>query len=90
MPIAIRNTLLLVLSGAATRLARWLVGLDKRYVADVDLGVRTSTGDVEGDVVEEALQAWPGALLLVTHDAPLAAAVCTETWRLEHGALRTV
>jgi tRNA pseudouridine55 synthase len=45
--------LLLVLSGAATRLARWLVGLDKRYVTDVDLGARTSTGDVEGDVVEE-------------------------------------
>src|SRR5262245_33151344 len=46
--------LLLVLSGAATRLARWLVGLDKRYVTEVDLGARTSTGDVEGDVVEEA------------------------------------
>jgi tRNA pseudouridine55 synthase len=46
--------LLLVLSGTATRLARWLVGLDKRYVTDVDLAVRTSTGDVEGDVVEES------------------------------------
>src|SRR5438093_3323910 len=46
--------LLLVLSGAATRLARWLVGLDKRYVTDVDLAARTSTGDVEGEVVEEA------------------------------------
>jgi tRNA pseudouridine55 synthase len=45
--------LLLVLSGAATRLARWLVGLDKRYVTEVDLGARTSTGDVEGDLVEE-------------------------------------
>ena len=29
--------LLLVLSGAATRLAPWLVGLDKRYVTEVDL-----------------------------------------------------
>lgn len=46
--------LLIVLSGAATRLARWLVGLDKRYVTDVDLVTRTSTGDVEGEVVEEA------------------------------------
>jgi tRNA pseudouridine55 synthase len=46
--------LLLVLSGAATRLARWLVGLDKRYVTDVDLRARTSTGDIEGEVVEEA------------------------------------
>ena len=45
--------LLLVLSGAATRLARFLVGLDKRYVTDVDLRGRTSTGDVEGEVVEE-------------------------------------
>jgi tRNA pseudouridine55 synthase len=45
--------LLLVLSGAATRLAPWLVGLDKRYVTEVDLAARTSTGDVEGDVIEE-------------------------------------
>lgn len=45
--------LLLVLSGAATRLAPWLVGLDKRYLADVDLTVRTSTGDTEGEVVAE-------------------------------------
>ena len=45
--------LLLVLSGAATRLAPWLVGLDKRYVTDVDLSARTSTGDVEGEVIEQ-------------------------------------
>ncbi len=45
--------LLLVLSGAATRLAPWLVGLDKRYVTDVDLSARTSTGDPEGEVVEQ-------------------------------------
>jgi tRNA pseudouridine55 synthase len=45
--------LLLVLSGAATRLAPWLVGLDKRYLADVDLTARTSTGDTEGEVVAE-------------------------------------
>jgi tRNA pseudouridine55 synthase len=45
--------LLLVLSGAATRLAPWLVGLDKRYVTEVDLAARTSTGDVEGDVIEQ-------------------------------------
>ena len=29
------------------------VGLDKRYVTDVALTARTSTGDPEGDVVEE-------------------------------------
>src|SRR5439155_10939825 len=45
--------LLLVLSGAATRLAPWLVGLDKRYLTEIDLTARTSTGDPEGDVVEE-------------------------------------
>ncbi len=45
--------LLLLLSGAATKLASCFVGLDKRYVTDVDLSARTSTGDPEGDVVEE-------------------------------------
>ncbi len=44
--------LLLVLSGSATKLASCFVGLDKRYVAEVDLTARTSTGDPEGDVVE--------------------------------------
>jgi tRNA pseudouridine55 synthase len=43
--------LLLVLSGTATKLASCFVGLDKRYVTDVDLGTRTSTGDPEGEVV---------------------------------------
>jgi tRNA pseudouridine55 synthase len=46
--------LLLVLSGAATRLAPWLVGLDKRYLTDVDLTARTATGDPEGEIVEES------------------------------------
>jgi tRNA pseudouridine55 synthase len=44
--------LLLVLSGAATRLASRFVGLDKRYLTDVDLTARTATGDPEGAVVE--------------------------------------
>jgi tRNA pseudouridine55 synthase len=44
--------LLLVLSGSATKLASCFVGLDKRYVTDVDLHARTSTGDPEGEVVE--------------------------------------
>jgi tRNA pseudouridine55 synthase len=44
--------LLLLLSGSATKLASCFVGLDKRYVADVDLTARTSTGDPEGTVVE--------------------------------------
>jgi tRNA pseudouridine55 synthase len=44
--------LLLLLSGRATKLMPWFVGLDKRYVTDVDLTARTSTGDPEGKVVE--------------------------------------
>lgn len=44
--------LLVVLSGTATKLASCFVGLDKRYVTEVDLTARTSTGDPEGEVVE--------------------------------------
>ena len=44
--------LLLLLSCSATKLASCFVGLDKRYVTDVDLTARTSTGDPEGDVSE--------------------------------------
>jgi tRNA pseudouridine55 synthase len=43
--------LLIVLSGTATKLASCFVGLDKRYLTDVDLTARTSTGDPEGEVV---------------------------------------
>ena len=45
--------LLLLLSGRATKLAPWLVGLDKRYLTEVDLTCRTSTGDPEGEVAEQ-------------------------------------
>jgi tRNA pseudouridine55 synthase len=44
--------LLLVLSGSATKLASCFVGLDKRYLTDVDLSARTSTGDSEAEIVE--------------------------------------
>jgi tRNA pseudouridine55 synthase len=44
--------LLLLLSGRTTKLARCLVGLDKRYLTEIDLRCRTSTGDPEGEVVE--------------------------------------
>jgi tRNA pseudouridine55 synthase len=46
--------LLLVLSGSATKLASCFVGLDKRYLTDVDLTAVTDTGDREGSVVGEA------------------------------------
>src|SRR5882757_8810638 len=49
--------LLVLLSGAATRLAPCFVGLDKRYVTEVVLTATTTTGDPEGDVED-------------SHDAP--------------------
>ena len=45
--------LLLCLLGSSTRLARYLVGLDKRYETEIRLGLRTTTGDGEGEVLEE-------------------------------------
>ncbi len=45
--------LLVVLSGSATKLAGSFARLDKRYVTEVDLTSTTSTGDPEGEVVEE-------------------------------------
>jgi tRNA pseudouridine55 synthase len=44
--------LLVLLSGSATRLAPSFVKLDKRYLTDIDLTARTTTGDPEGDVLE--------------------------------------
>jgi tRNA pseudouridine55 synthase len=49
--------LLVLLSGAATKLAPCFSGLDKRYLADLDLTATTSTGDPEGEILER-------------HDAP--------------------
>jgi tRNA pseudouridine55 synthase len=45
--------LLLLLSGAATKLASCFVGLDKRYLTDVDLSSRTTTGDPEGEMLDQ-------------------------------------
>ena len=45
--------LLLLLSGSATRLQQRFVGLDKRYLTEVDLTARTSTGDPEGEQLDE-------------------------------------
>jgi tRNA pseudouridine55 synthase len=44
--------LLILLSGRSTKLMPCFVGLDKRYVTEIDLTARTSTGDPEGKVVE--------------------------------------
>jgi tRNA pseudouridine55 synthase len=45
--------LLLLLSGASTRLQPRFVGLPKRYETAVDLTARTSTGDLEGEALEK-------------------------------------
>ncbi len=45
--------LLLLLSGAATKLQPRFVGLDKRYATEIDLAARTATGDPEGAVLDE-------------------------------------
>jgi tRNA pseudouridine55 synthase len=44
--------LLLVLLGRSTKLAQRFVGLDKRYLTEIDLSGRTSTGDPEGELVD--------------------------------------
>jgi tRNA pseudouridine55 synthase len=61
--------LLLVLSGAATKLASCFVGLDKRYLTDVDLTALTDTGDREGQLVERGEA--PGASELERRLEPL-------------------
>jgi len=43
--------LLVLLSGRSTKIAPKLVGLDKRYLTEIDLSARTSTGDPEGEVI---------------------------------------
>jgi tRNA pseudouridine55 synthase len=45
--------LLLVLLGRFTKEQNRFVGLDKRYLTKIDLSARTTTGDPEGDVVED-------------------------------------
>ena len=44
--------LLILLSGRATTMASCFVGLPKRYLTDVDLSRRTTTGDPEGEPLE--------------------------------------
>jgi tRNA pseudouridine55 synthase len=63
--------LLLVLLGRGTRLARYLVGLDKRYRTEIRLGLRTSTGDGEGEVVEETPIATERQLLALEGEVEL-------------------
>lgn len=43
-----------VLFGEATKFSSFLLDADKEYLADVRLGVRTTTGDAEGEVVSRS------------------------------------
>ena len=63
--------LLLVLLGRGTRLARYLVGLDKRYRTEIRLGLRTSTADGEGEAVEETPAATEREILALEGDVDL-------------------
>jgi tRNA pseudouridine55 synthase len=56
--------LLLILLDRATKLQRFLVGLQKTYLATARLGWRSSTGDPDGELVETG--AVPDALELPT------------------------
>jgi tRNA pseudouridine55 synthase len=55
--------LLLVLLGRFTKEQQRFVGLDKRYVTAIDLSGRTSTGDPEGEVIEEHAPPSPEELM---------------------------
>lgn len=42
-----------ILIGKGTELSQFLINHDKKYVATIQLGVKTDSGDVEGKVIEE-------------------------------------
>lgn len=44
-----------ILVGKGTSLSKYLVNHDKEYIATIKLGKKTTTGDQEGDVIEEKL-----------------------------------
>ena len=42
-----------ILIGQATKVSKYLIEHDKEYVAELKLGIKTSTGDLEGEIIEE-------------------------------------
>lgn len=42
-----------LLLGKGTKFSKYLINHDKKYIATLQLGIRTSTADIEGDVIEE-------------------------------------
>lgn len=43
-----------ILIGQATKISKYLIEHNKTYIAELTLGKRTSTGDIEGEVIEES------------------------------------
>jgi len=46
--------LLIIMIGRATKLSQKIIGLDKTYFAEMTLGFSTTTGDLAGEVVDNA------------------------------------
>ena len=42
-----------LLIGKATQLSKYLINHDKEYIATIQFGKRSTTGDIEGDIIEE-------------------------------------
>ena len=88
--------LLVVLVGRATKLARFFVDLPKEYECTLQLGVRSDTGDLTGDLSEtgesttrEAVAAvLPGFLGAVVQQVPMTSAVKVDGERLYKKAHR--
>lgn len=46
--------LLIIMLGKATKLSQSIINLTKEYLAEMTLGFSTSTGDLSGEIIEEA------------------------------------
>ena len=42
-----------ILVGKATKISKYLIEHDKTYIAELTLGAKSSTGDIEGEIIEE-------------------------------------
>lgn len=47
--------LLIILLGEATKFSNYIMGQDKHYVAEIQLGLKTDTWDAEGDAIPKSL-----------------------------------
>ena len=43
-----------ILVGTATKISKYLVEHEKTYIATIELGKKTDTGDIEGKIIEES------------------------------------